>query len=183
VKVLEEEQGRSNVTRPWSVPQMPIPKVPTAVLNYLSNFGAVAVVVTRRGSIITVQNPTGYECAVWVRKQDAQRLVDESRERGNVEASAKHLGIAVTPHEVALMKTDRALARLDAVLEAARRDGSLRAFNRMYKIRRLAAVQCGENFMPYGTATKRLRRALVATIAAGMQGREFEFAMQRVFEQ
>jgi len=35
--------------------------------------------------------------------------------------------------------------------------------------------------MPYQLAERRLKRALVEVIAAGTQGREFEFAMTRVF--
>ena len=67
--------------------------------------------LTSRGSIISTPNPTGYERAWWVRKADAARLVEESRERGNVEASAKRLGIAVTVHEIAIMRADKAVAR------------------------------------------------------------------------
>jgi hypothetical protein len=161
---------------------MPIPPVPLAARQYLSSFDSVAIVLTRRGSIVAVPNPTGYEAAWWVRKPDAQRLVDEARERGDVEQAARRLGISPTPHEICMMRVDRQLARLDAILADARRNGHLRAFNRMYRTKRLAAVACGGNFMPYNTAEKRLKRALVATIAAGVQGREFELAMLRVFE-
>jgi hypothetical protein len=141
----------------------------------------VAVVLTSRRSIISTPNPTGYERAWWVRKADAARLVEESRERGNVEASAKRLGIAVTVHEIAIMRVDKALARLDAVMADAQRNGDLRTFNRMYRANRLAAVAARSNYMPYNTAEKRLRRALVEAIAAGVQGREFQFALARVF--
>jgi hypothetical protein len=161
---------------------MPIPKVPLAARQYLSSFDSIAIALTSKGSLIAVSNPTGYEACWWVRKQDAQRLVDAARERGNVELSAKQLGIAITPHEVALMRTDKALARLDAILADAQRNGDLKTFNRTYRAKRLAAVAAGSNYMRYNTCEKRLRRALVATIAAGVQGREFEFAMRRVFE-
>src|SRR5262245_40250357 len=161
---------------------MPIPAVSPAIRSYLSAFGAVAIVLTSKGSIIAVPNPTGYEAAWWVKKADAQRLVDEARERGDVEAAAKRLGIAITPHEIDLMRTDKALARLDTILADAQRNGDLRAFNKTYRQQRLAAVAAGSNYMPYNTAEKRLRRALVEVIAAGTQGREFELALCRVFE-
>jgi hypothetical protein len=91
-----------------------------------------------------------------VRKADAARLVEESRERGNVEASAKRLGIAVTLHEIAVMRADKALARLDAILVDAKRNGDLKAFNRAYKRHRQAAMTAGTAYMPYdgGEATK-----------------------------
>jgi|RhiMetdeSRZDD1v2_1073273.scaffolds.fasta_scaffold353856_3 hypothetical protein len=161
---------------------MTIPAVSPAVRNYLAAFDSIAVVLTARDSIIITANPTGYLCAWWLKKADAQRLLDEARERGDVEASARRLGITVTPHEAALMRADKALARVDAILANAQRNGDLKLFNRTYQAKRMAAVAAGSNFMPYGTAQRRLKRALVEVIAAGTQGREFEFAMRRVFE-
>jgi hypothetical protein len=161
---------------------MPIPTVPASVRSYLSSFGAVAVVLTRKGSLLAISNPTGFERAWWVRKQDAQRLLDEARERGDVEAAAGRLGINLTPHEIALLKTDRALARLDGLMREAQYNGQLKLFNKTYRAKRLAAVTAGANYMPYGTAQRRLKRALAAAIADGCQGREFAFAMRRVFD-
>jgi hypothetical protein len=162
---------------------MPIPKVPVAIRSYLSAFDTVAIVLTARGSVLITPDPSGFECAWWVRKEDAARLLEVAREPGNVEASAGRLGIAVTRHEIALMKSDKALARLDAILADAKRNGDLKMFNQTYQTKRLAAVAAGSNFMPYNTAERRLKRALVTTIAAGVQGREFAFAMRQVFEQ
>jgi hypothetical protein len=160
---------------------MAIPTVSAPVRSYLSSFDSVAVVLTSRGSIISTPNPTGYERAWWVRKADAARLVEESRERGNVEASAKRLGIAVTVHEIAIMRADKALARLDSILADAKRNGDLKAFNRAYKCHRQAAMAAGAAYMPYTTAERRLKRALMGVIAANYQGREFQFAIARVF--
>jgi hypothetical protein len=127
---------------------MPIPPVSAVVRNYLSSFGAIAIVLTRRGSIVMVQNPTGYEAAWWVKKADAQRLIDASRERGDVETAARQLGIAVTAHEIALLRTDRQLARLDAILANAKHNGDLKRFNSTYRAKRLAAIAAGSNYMP-----------------------------------
>src|SRR5262245_56989703 len=99
---------------------MTIPTVSPAILRYLAAFDSIAVVLTRRGSIIAVPNPTGYEAAWWLKKAHAQRLLDEARERGDVELSAKRLGLTVTPHEIAIMRAPRALARLDALMRRAR---------------------------------------------------------------
>jgi hypothetical protein len=161
---------------------MTIPKVSLAVRQYLASFDSIAIVLTSKGSLLALPNPTGYEAAFWVKKTDAQRLLEEARERGDVEAAARRLGIAITPHDICLMRVDRQLARLDSILVAARRNGHLREFNRAYKAKRLAAVAKGGNFMPYHTAEKRLQRALVEVIAAGVQGREFETALATVFK-
>jgi hypothetical protein len=159
-----------------------VPKVPLAARQYLSSFDSIAIVLTRHGSLLAIANPGGYERAWWCRKQDARLLLDEAGPRGDVEQAAKRLGIAITAHEIAMMKTDRALARLDSILVAAQRNGHLREFNRMYRTQRLAAVARGGNFMPYHTAEQRLHRALVSVIAAGVQGREFELALAAVFK-
>ena len=117
-----------------------------------------------------------------MRKADAERLLDAARERGNVEATAKRLGITLTPHEIAVMWADNPLARLDAILADAKRNGDLKAFNRTYQAKRLEAASCGVAFMPYTAAEKRLKRALMAAIADGVQGRAFRLAMLDVFK-
>jgi hypothetical protein len=162
---------------------MPIHHISTAVRSYLSSFDSIAIALTSRGSIITTPNPSGYECCWWVRKADAERLVEAARERGNVEATAKRLGITLTSHMVALAKVDRSLARLDGILAEAKRNGDLKQFNSTYRAKREAAVAAGVTFMPYTAAEKRLKRALVEAIADGTQGRPFQFALARVFEQ
>jgi hypothetical protein len=55
---------------------MPIPRVPVAIRSYLSAFDTIAIVLTARGSVLTTTDPSGFECAWWVRKEDAGRLLD-----------------------------------------------------------------------------------------------------------
>jgi len=101
---------------------MPIPAVSPAIRSYLSSFGAIAIVLTSKGSLLALPNPTGYEAAWWVKKSEAGKLLDEARERGDVEASATRLGISATRHEIILLRTDKALARLDRILADAQRN-------------------------------------------------------------
>jgi hypothetical protein len=163
---------------------MPIPRVPAAIRSYMSAFNSVALVVTARGSVLVTPDPSGFEYAWWVRKEDAPQLLEDARERGDVEASAKRLGIVITRHEIALLRSDKALARLDALLAEAKRNGDLATFNRAYRAKRLAAAANGATFMAYTTAEKRLKRALMTAIAAGTQGqRPFALAMYQVLEQ
>jgi len=67
-------------------------------------------------------------------------------------------------------------------LADANQNGDLRLFNSTYKSKRQAAVAAGQTFMPYGAAEKRLKRALVAAIAAGTQGQVFRLALLDVFK-
>jgi hypothetical protein len=154
------------------------------VRQYLSSFNSIAIVLTSKGSILAVPNPSGYERAWWVRKPDAARLVEASRERGDVEQAARRLvpPVILTEHSVALMRTDKALARLNAILSDAQENGDLRLFNSTYREKRLAAAAVGQSFMPYVVAQKRLKRALVEAIAAGTQGHLFRLVLLDVFK-
>lgn len=157
-----------------------IPKAPARVRGYLADFGAIAVAITERGKIKITDNPSGCHAAWWLAAKDAQRLRAACKARGDVEACACILQIKLTPHEVALMKADTALARLDRILAAAKANGDMHQFNRAYRLRRAAA---GGHFMSYTVAAQRLRRELARCIAAGSRGDTFELALSRVFEQ
>jgi hypothetical protein len=162
---------------------MPVPYVPRRVLSYLRAFNSIAIAITRKGKVVTTSNPSGCETAWWLAsKVDAKRVLDEAQAKGDIEASAKRLRITLTPHPVALMKADRALARLDAILRAAQQSGDLQTFNRQYACRRQAAISTGKTFMPYTVARLKLQRSLMSVIADGIQGRPFQFAMVAVFE-
>jgi len=159
-----------------------IPKLAPTVRDYLSSFGAVAIALTRKGSFVLTPSPGGFESAWWLKRAEGQRLLDAVREKGNVEATARTLGIAVTPHEIAIMRVDANLGRLETILATAKRNGDLKAFNRAYAARRQAALASGKTFMPYGTAERRLRRALTEAIANGCNGRVFAGAVAEVFD-
>jgi len=98
-------------------------------------------------------------------------------------ARVNHWQSCVPAHEVALLRTEKALASLDAILQQAQASGDLKRFNATYKARRLRATAMGDKFMSYQTAREKLQRALVLAIASESQGQPFTFAMHRVFEQ
>jgi hypothetical protein len=54
-----------------------------------------------------------------------------------------------------------ASARIDRHLEAMRRSGGLREFNREYSVRRGQARASGHGFMSYAGATAQLRSAMI----------------------
>jgi hypothetical protein len=59
------------------------------------------------------------------------------------------------------------MVRLDAMVKAMNRDGTLREFNRQYKLRRAIALAEGRGFMLYAVAMKRLKLALVPMLQSG----------------
>jgi hypothetical protein len=81
-----------------------------------------------------------------------------------------------------MMRTDRCLAQLSEILAQAKARGELKQFNARYRQGRLRAQARGEKFMSYATAEHRLRRLLVEAVADGTQGRPFQFALARVFQ-
>ena len=103
-----------------------IPKVPARVRAYLADFGATAVAITERGKIKITADPSGCHAAWWLAAKDAQRLKAECKARGDVEACARRLQIKITPHEVALMKADAALAKLDRILAELKQRGDMK---------------------------------------------------------
>jgi hypothetical protein len=160
---------------------MPIPTVPVRVRRYLADFNTVAIAITSKGRVIVTPNPSGCERAWWLSKRDARRLHAAARAKGDVEGAAKRLDIGLTPHDVALMRADRALIRLDGILRKAQEAGELKTFNAEYAARRRAAVAAGRRFMGYPAAQARLRRALAACVADGCQGRPFSLVLRDVF--
>lgn len=62
-----------------------------------------------------------------------------------------------------------AARRLDGPINTALRDGTLKAFNRVYRARRAAAVATGERFMSYSQAQRRLRAVLAGAVASGIK--------------
>jgi hypothetical protein len=156
-----------------------IPIVSARVRAYLADFGAIAVAITERVKIKITDDPSGCYVAWWLAAKDAERLRAACKARGDVEACARILHIKITPHEVALMKADAALARLDRILTAAKANGDMKTFNRAYRARRAAA---GGHYMSYTVAEQRLRQELSKCIAAGSRGDGFELALSSVFE-
>ena len=164
---------------PRSVAHATIPKVPARVRAYVSDFGATAVAITKRGKIKITADPSGCHAAWWLAAKDAQRLQAACKARGDVEACARILQIKITPHTVALMKADAALARLDRILAGLKRNGDMHQFNRAYRLHR---AQAGGHFMSYTVAERRLKRALSRCLAAGIAGNAFTLALGEVFD-
>jgi hypothetical protein len=114
----------------------------------------------------------------WIAEQDAVRIAsaarllagadpDLSTARDAVTQSATAAGATLTPDDVAIERAAASMARLDAMIEAMRGGGTLREFNRQYKLRRAAARAEGRGFMLYAVAVKRLKLALVPMLQSG----------------
>ena len=86
----------------------------------------------------------------------------------DIVAAAAQLGIAHA-HDEAVTRARAAVARINAVLNAAHDRGDLKFFNSEFRRRRMAARAAGVSFMSYATAMQRLRKEL-ACVAAGMAG-------------
>jgi hypothetical protein len=153
------------------------------VRNYLFTFGSTAIALQANGVVTLTANPAGAVQAWWLKRSDSKRLLDECRVRGDIEQAAKRLRISLTEHSIALMRTDKALAQIDTILDGTQENGGLKQFNALYKRKRLQALAAGRTFVPYTTARARLQRALIEAVADGSQGRPLSFVMLRALEQ
>jgi hypothetical protein len=84
-----------------------------------------------------------------------------------VARSAATLGATSTPDDVAIERAAAAVIRLDSMIDAMRRDGTLREFNARYKRGRGAAAARDEGYMNYGVAMARLKAALIPMLQQG----------------
>jgi hypothetical protein len=92
--------------------------------------------------------------------------------------SAGSLRATLTPDDIAIGRASAAVTRLDAMIEAMRRDGTLQEFNARYKRGRAAALARGEGFLGFGIAMARLKRALVPHLIGQSAG-----PMRGIFEE
>jgi hypothetical protein len=160
-----------------------IPTLPRGVSDYVAAFDLTSIAVTRDGRLVVTRNPAGAASAWWCPAKEASRIVRHARkDSGDIPAAAKALGVPVTVHHVAIQRAGASVARIDAALAQAQRDGAMRAFNTEYRRRREAASAIGRGFMSYERARARLRRAIADVIAAG-GGRDLDLTViRRVFD-
>jgi hypothetical protein len=88
------------------------------------------------------------------------------------------VGATLTPDDIAIGRASAAVVRLDAMIEAMRRDGTLQEFNARYKRGRAAALAEGRGFMNYAVAMARLKRALIPHLMQQSAG-----PMRSIFEE
>ena len=162
--------------------------------EYLHASGAVPIAVIERDgvcSISTCSKITGTVAARWwTDKRIAARMTREARrlagDRPGAEAtaaltrSATVLKASLTPDDIAIARASAAVVRLDSMVEAMRRDGTLREFNARYKAGRAAALAQGRGFMGYCVAMARLKRALIPRLI-GKSGEPMQGLFHQVF--
>jgi hypothetical protein len=152
---------------------------------YLAASGAAAISITKSGehvcSIHTGSKLTksGQFISTWwtaaamapeIASRARQELGDSpdvAEATAAVLRSAASLRASLTDDATAISRAAASMIRLDAMLKAMNRDGTLREFNRQYKSRRDAALADGRGFMNYAVAMSRLKLALVPMLAAG----------------
>jgi hypothetical protein len=143
-----------------------ISALPREAKDYLGAFGIAAVVIYRDGRIGVSRDPAGAVAAWWVETDRAEGVVKQARKNGgDIPAAARHLGVALTEHAIALARAAAAASRIERTLLEAQGRGDLKFFNAEYKRRRTAAAAAGQSFMSYGQARTRLHKT-IATVAA-----------------
>jgi hypothetical protein len=149
-------------------------------LAYFAAFDLVCLYVTPCGRVGIGRAPSraGAHAAWWARRGDAARIFAAARKATKASDglpaaaailhSARKLGVEVTPHAVAMMRVEGALAKINTKLAAAQGVGALQFFNQEYQRRRRQAQAQGKGFMSCATARKRLERVLAGVVAGGI---------------
>ena len=145
-------------------------------LGYLAASGAVPITIIERVGVCSIHTGTKITGTVaarwWINERDAAPVARAARtfagDRPDLSAataalhrSAGSLGATLTADDVALGRAADAAKRLDAMIEAMRRDGTLREFNARYRAGRAAALAEGRGFMAFAVAMRRFKRALI----------------------
>jgi hypothetical protein len=89
-----------------------------------------------------------------------------------IEERAKRLHVVLTPHSLAVERALKLAMKVDATLAELQRRGDMRAFNQIYRKRRLEAQARNEKFMLYSTATAKLRATVIRCLANSHSQRE-----------
>lgn len=157
-------------------------------VEYLRASGAVPISIIERDSVCSIHagKISGTVAARWwLNARDAPRVATDARSLAGrdpdvsaasaaVARSAAVLKATLTPDDVAIARAGAAVTRLDEMIEAMRKDGTLQQFNTRYKAGRTAALAKGRGFMGYGVAMARLKRSLIPRLIgrsdAPMQG-------------
>jgi len=160
-------------------------------LAYFAAFDLVCLYVTPCGRVGIGRAPSraGAHAAWWARRGDAALIFAAARKATKASDglpaaaailhSARKLGVEITPHAVAMMRVEAALAKTNTKLAAAQAVGALQFFNQEYQRRRRQAQAQGKGFVSYATARRRLERVLAGVVAGGISAE----LIARVFDE
>ena len=135
-----------------------------SALDYLKSFGVVAVAVSPSGRVFVCRDPKGAAAAWWTKAEHADQIAHVAWANGD---AAHRLGLSVTAHAKVIERVRERTARIEAALQQALDQGTLKMFNREFRKRRLAARAKGEPFMNYKTAQAKLRRVVTEMVSRG----------------
>jgi hypothetical protein len=154
-------------------------------MAYLEASGAAAITIIEPDGVCTISAGAGqakknsqpgnsFRVAArwWIAEQDAARVARAARQCAGVVSSdsalSSTLGAVVTPDDIAIERAAAAaVIRLDSMIDAMRRDGTLQEFNARYKRGCAAAAARGEGYMNFGVAMARFKRALIPMLQSG----------------
>jgi hypothetical protein len=144
-----------------------IEPLPRVLRDYIAAFDLAAVCRYLDGRIAVVRNPAGVAAAWWCAAVKARPVIRAARRHsGDIPTAASALLVVLTDHATVLARAKAAVAKIEAGMARAQRDGALSEFNRQYRQRRLEAAADGRRFMTYAQARARLRQVL-GRVAAG----------------
>jgi hypothetical protein len=151
------------------------PTIPsTAVRAYLKMFGCVAVCGYDDGRVSVSRDPFTPKhepiAGVWWVSSPVAALAIKARcehdEHADVARAAAGLRIALTSNAAAIANAERAIRRMNTLVDAAQQQGLMKMLNARYRQERMRARQQGRCFPAYGVVHKRFVQSLLR-IASG----------------
>jgi hypothetical protein len=172
----------------------PAPRSPDtkATLAYLKASGATAISIDEAGVIRTGKAPAGL-VTYWVRSDQATAICRRARRHASrnsglanstaaLRRAAGELRVVMTENATALTRAITQANRLAEFMETLNKNGGLKEFNRLYKLRRTEAAAAGRGYASYASMLARLRRTLIPVLASGDPQAKAQFRLREVFE-
>jgi hypothetical protein len=163
-----------------------------AALAYLEASGATAISIDEAGGIRTGKAPAGL-VTYWVRSDQATAICRRarrhaSRNSGPVNSTAAlrraagELRVVLTENSTALTRATAQANQLTEYMETLNKNGGLKEFNRLYKLRRTEAAAAGCGYASYASMLARLRRTLIPVLASGDPQARAQFRISEILE-
>ena len=129
----------------------------------------------------------------WVRSDQATAICRRARRHAGpnsglansaaaLRRAAGELRVVMTENATALTRATTQANRLTEFMETLRKNGGLKEFNRLYKLRRTEAAAAGRGYASYASMLARLWRTLVPVLASSDPRARAQFRISEIFE-
>jgi hypothetical protein len=133
--------------------------------------------------VITFWLRSGRATAVCRRaRRHAGRELNPANSTAALRRAAGELRAVLTENATALTRATTQANRLAEFMETLNKNGGLKEFNRLYKLRRTEAAAAGRGYASYSCMLVQLRRALITMLVSEDPQARARFRIAEIFE-